>query len=628
MSLLELAKRIVTMRNRLYFIIMIMMLALLSACYQTPDHYYGEPHVNSVTLPDKTTDIKLPENETLAARRDEKPWEVFSLGYDLYGRPLQNRFLALGDEYFSQGLKNQAIGEYLKAETAGDILSPAEEEVAILRISAAELSQDRARESLAILSKYFAQEGRGVDTVKPPFSIVFGYAYGRSGDINQALAWLSRAFRTAAGNAKISTSARTGVDLILRSLSDEKLYDLPSQWLSDTFISGAIGRENRRRAETLTPHDGATNMLGSVGGAPDSATAATTTIQQPANIVALLPLTGPYGRLGTSSRNGISLVLDGRNDGITVNYLDTKGDAAQATRHINEMVVRREASVVIGPLLATPAAAAATVAAQNNIPMVALSKKSDFAAGGSVFRLGTTTPSQVMSLLEKTYATLGMTKYALIYPANENGFEYANIFKIIAGRMRLEVVYEASYHVADSASFMSVGQALQQLDVEGVFFPADIDSAVTFMQALPEQLRARIKLLGTPAWDDADKLARSKQLMNNAIFVTPFFMQDTDQLVQNFVTTYQRRFGSAPDFMAAQGFDVATLVVAALQKQRSTGMSFVQALQEIDHYNGVTGVIAYSGNGELFRKLAVIQYQNGTFVHLNKAQASPMYVGR
>ncbi len=600
-------------------------LVLLGGCY-SPAHYRDpQPFVSAADLSDvRTTKIPLPQGVENPAGQvaDKKPWENFSSGYDMYGNVIINRQLILGDQYYFQGLRGQALNEYQKIIPLG--LSQPEIEALTIRKASALLSLDKPNDALDVLRKYYA--GKQPDAVKPAFAIVFGYAYGRLANTEQALAWFSKAYNSAPPSAMaLRTSAKLGVGLILGTLDEEELFKATRTWENDSFIRDSIEQEDRKRKAGLAPTTG--DFLGS------TTQIAINTPQQPAavplkaSVVALLPLSGPYAALGNNTKNGISLALEGRSDGINVQFLDTRGDAAQAASYINEMAARNDSPIVIGPLLATPAQMAASSARAARIPLVALTKRDNFQTGDGIFRLGTTSKGQVESLLDECTKKLWMEKFALVYPATEGGTEYAEAFKQAASMRGLSIVYEASFHSSDSSTFRAVADALDRVEFDGVFLPADLNAAVNFSQMLSEDKRSRIALLGAAAWDDKLKLDRASKLMDGAIFVTPFYSGDSNPLVQSFINAYKLRFGVMPDFMAAQGFDAATLVVAALQHQQSSGKNFEQSLLGIDLYDGVTGKINAYGRADLKRNFAVVQYRAGKIEPLQQ-KATPSYTAR
>jgi ABC-type branched-subunit amino acid transport system substrate-binding protein len=126
-------------------------------------------------------------------------------------------------------------------------------------------------------------------------------------------------------------------------------------------------------------------------------------------------------------------------------------------------------------------------------------------------------------------------------------------------------------------------------------------------------VKKRIRPLGTALWDNAQKIARSQALFERAIFVTPFFTQSGRPEVQQFVEAYRAKYSAAPNFLAAQGFDVGTLLVTALRKSAESGWPFDRALLEVAPYQGVTGAITVLPSGEIKRSFYVVEVLRDSF---------------
>jgi ABC-type branched-subunit amino acid transport system substrate-binding protein len=90
------------------------------------------------------------------------------------------------------------------------------------------------------------------------------------------------------------------------------------------------------------------------------------------------------------------------------------------------------------------------------------------------------------------------------------------------------------------------------------------------------------------------------------MFVSPFFIFDDNIYSKQFQNTYKATFNAPPDFLAAQGFDAATLLSTALKQSNQSG-DYVNAFKGIDLYQGLTGEITVSHNGELERKFKVVE---------------------
>ncbi|MCB0321501.1 MAG: ABC transporter substrate-binding protein, partial [Bdellovibrionales bacterium] len=112
----------------------------------------------------------------------------------------------------------------------------------------------------------------------------------------------------------------------------------------------------------------------------------------------------------------------------------------------------------------------------------------------------------------------------------------------------------------------------------------------------------------------------------------PFFAKSDREVVKKFNEAYRHRYGMNPDFLAAQGFDVGTLVVAALRRSRQSGESFSKALTSIEAYDGLTGKIWVGPDGEMNRIFQVVEIQGGRLVSVPFSQPNspgePSYVGR
>ena len=72
-----------------------------------------------------------------------------------------------------------------------------------------------------------------------------------------------------------------------------------------------------------------------------------------------------------------------------------------------------------------------------------------------------------------------------------------------------------------------------------------------------------------------------------------------------------------PDFLAAQGFDAATLALQALKRAQSQQVTFSSALRGIDAYDGLTGRVYIGSDGELRRSFAVLQLSGEDVIELN-----------
>lgn len=596
--------------------------------YKTPSRGYDERYPagesareEAQTFTGSSVDHSGESSRTLT----RPPWEIWSFGYDVFtGAPLTDEILLRGDELVRRGKRKEAIIEYKKKRSSA--APPTLERARVHRLASVLISTGDAKQALAILGDHFRSVGTGAEEVDTYSSILFGYAYARNHDLSQSLAWFARAARVEKGSERGADSAAEGVRFLLRTLPSHELYALTIQWKNDLFVHRLIGQESKRRSM-----GGAQVDERELWAVREIATVHSQSGDQHLDgektVGVLLPLSGRYASLGLSTQEGMNLALiaDGHQSKIDVVYKDTGDDAIQATANFEQLAAHGGVQVVIGPLFASSAPVIGNLGRERRLPVVALSKKTDFQTGGGVFRLAPTSESQVDSVLDACYRKLGIVQFASVYQEDEVGREFAEVFRRKVRELGLELTYEASYHTDDANSFLAIGDELRERQVGAIFFPGSVEGATRFLTSISDSLKQKIRLVGTAKWDDPGELSRSRNALEGAIFVRPFLKESTRPIVSQFIQSYQARYGKTPDFLAAQGFDAATLVVAALQRAANEEVPFEAALSRIDSYEGVTGRMRVDESGEIVRKLPVVEIRRGSLQEV-LAQETPSFV--
>lgn len=571
-------------------------------------------------------DVDFPDpgnSERVEIREVERlPWETWPLGRTLNGVPFKTVALIKGDELAREGRRAEALMQYLSVPLKS--LSPEERESAVLRIGAMQLAEDRARSALTTLSNYFQGSGASVGTVPEPFSLLFAFSYGRVGDVDQALAWFSKLNRSVAGQGGMAQASESGTKLFLRSLPEESLLQQSSVWKTDSFISRLLAEEARRRASG-EDMDGLPTWQrrGGDGGKVVAG------ILDPVRVGVLLPLTGKFAPLGQSVKRGIQLALDPSLVGpnVQLTFLDTKGEGAYAVALVREFAANEVPGILIGPLLSGPAVEASEAAKLYRVPIIAMSKKAYFPTGEGIFRLGATPQSQVKSLLDAASLKLGLERIALVYPRSYNGQAFAEEFRRYVHERNMTISYEASYEPGNSSAFVGMGSELERSGSQAVFLPDNLEAASSFMLANSMSNKSPIRLLGTASWDSPPDLNRMGRALAGIIFVSPFFQQSKDASILEFNTSFRSRFGNVPDFLAAQGFDAASIARFAIEGAASSKVSLTEGVRKLGMYQGITGNVSVQWNGELAREFAVVELQPDGVVPVKKPE-TPMFIAR
>jgi len=565
------------------------------------------------TLP--PTDVGA--HESGAMRTGLFPWENWPLGSDLKGGSLNEPLIVEGDEFVKRGERQNALPYYLKARSS-QLSFPVKEALA-LRIASTQLTLDQAKEALVTLSQFSRENALDVSVVEENFSMVFAYAYGRVGDIDQSLAWFSRLNRMGKGRSAVSQDAAQGVSLLIRTIDDDNLINLGSIWSSDQFVASMIGQERSRRnrlGETYAKSNHTQPFWTPLIPQTTLSALATDPLHpqgkaDAAIVGSLLPLSGRYSNLGQSTLRGMELAF--LESGVRLLAKDDLGEPQAAASVLDSLLMEGTPTVVIGPLLSDSADVTAPMLRDRGIPQLSLSRKELPSFGGNVFQLGASTSSQVESLLNVTSKAAGIQRYAIVYPQDTSGFDFVREFRRHIAEMGLGLSFEASYGEDYRQSFVTVAENLEKTDVQGIFFPDDIDKATVLLSNFSPAFRKKVKILGSAAWDNPQKISSSRTILEGAIFVSPFFNKSSRELVVRFNDVYKKRHGIDADFLAAQGFDAATLALAAITRQEKEGTPFLAGFRAIENYEGLTGQISVLPSGQFRRIFSVVELTDKGF---------------
>ena len=588
---------------------------LLTACSGTHDKY-SKP-ISPELRPSKEFSSPLPSAAL--------PWEIWPLRRSLDGEPLNSRSALFGDELLKAGKRQNALSEYQRA--LSEKLSLAEREAVILRTASCQLALGDPVKALAGMSQHFKSRGKTENEVHPLFSLVFGYAYGNRGDTSQSLAWFSRAHRSGL------IEAEQGVRLLLQSLPDETLLGMSKVWATDSGIGPLIGQERRRRARggavvAVTGKQPFWNPAGSAVPVQAEIQPLGATVERQVGV--LLPLSGQFAALGQAAKNGIELAFEaqreraqaaGENNPFSLVVKDYAGDALQSAAAAHELFAVEQADVVLGPLLTDSAIQVAEIARQTHKTILTFSKNDNFPLGNGVYRLGPTIQSQTESLLNSCQQSYGFTRFALVFPDDVTGQDFAHYFREALRIRGLEPVLERSYPKDQFNYFIQIASELDSLDVQAVFFPDSLRAASRFFSTLSPQVLQRVRPLGTASWDNSLELQQSRTALDRAVFVSPFFIASSRPELQRFVASYQNKYGRLPDFRAAQGFDAADLLFQALYAARREALPVNEILDRSLPYDGLTGRLQVSASGEVFRQFTVVTMQQGQLLEVSAAAA-------
>ncbi len=377
----------------------------------------------------------------------------------------------------------------------------------------------------------------------------------------------------------------------------------------------------------------------------------------PTVIGVVLPLTGKFANVGQRTLKGLELGLglDGKvYSPIKLAVADSEGNPDVARRAVEKLVKEDNVIAVVGSLLSKTATAVSDQAQVMGIPNIALSQKSELTnIGDKIFRYALTSEMQVRQLVRHSINNLGIKKFAIMYPNNKFGVEFANLFwdEVLArgGSIRSAQSYDPEeknfqpYVQRLVGTFYSTDRTEEYnyyykiwaeknknslrtkespedilppvVDFDAIFIADDLKASGQIVPMLAFNNIKNIKILGPNFWNTDQVTKRLANPFNQIIFVdniqpqSPTLTASNDSQLStttsqsNFVKNYTATFNESPGSFEIQGYDVGTILKEVLAKGVTTREEFTNKLSNLGSVNGALGPVYISQQREIVRQV-------------------------
>jgi branched-chain amino acid transport system substrate-binding protein len=387
----------------------------------------------------------------------------------------------------------------------------------------------------------------------------------------------------------------------------------------------------------------------------------------------LLPLSGPYEKFGYRALKGIELAMDqfssqGDNPPINISVKDTAADPDKTVAALEELY-QEQVAAILGPIVTS--GIAAREAQRMGIPIITLTQKDDIPEiGDKVFRNFITPRMQVQALAAFMIESLGLYRFAILYPEENYGLTFMNLFwdelierggqvvgveaykpkqtdfsdpiKKLVGLyyeipedLKIEKDFAEDWDQqttdADPAEMppeegvdrKSEDAAAEEqepeaiVDFDAIFIPDSPGLAGLIVPQLAYYDIKDIYLLGTNLWHSDSLIRIADQYVQGAVMPDGFFAESNSPAVQNFVAKFEATYQEKPDFIEAVVYDSAMILFHAVSRPHIRYRNEIRdELLNMDSFPGVTGITRFDENGEVQRKLHLLRIKGRRFVEL------------
>lgn len=367
----------------------------------------------------------------------------------------------------------------------------------------------------------------------------------------------------------------------------------------------------------------------------------------PPRLGLLLPVTGPYRRIGEELREGVQLANQEADSPFELVVADTGVDygnlpiatdrggsvsegpasgllrvAYGAQRLLDQGVV-----AIIGPLSSSASVVAATVAARAGVPLlVPLAQQVSLdSLGHSVFQLSPIAQTQARLLGEYATLVLGLQHLVIIAPLSDYGWDFAREFTRIAERNGGQIAHSDWYVPKETKDFrrvfkeireagfalrppppdtLEVAEAEAEEELKENMFIDTIDGVVVVVESFADAKtiapqvhfhRLQTQVLGNDAWGDPAAIRQmrpgERKNFDGVLFVSA--RQAESAAGRSFVSAFRKQFRRDPHYAAAS-YDATNLLIDGWEQGHRDPAALVEWLATVRFYEGASGAISLS----------------------------------
>lgn len=376
----------------------------------------------------------------------------------------------------------------------------------------------------------------------------------------------------------------------------------------------------------------------------------------------ILPITGKNASLGQRALNAIrlGLGLDEKNPSFSIHIFDSQSNPDVAMLGVEKLLRDDQVVAILGGLSAKEAANISNRAEFFQVPFFSFSQKSGLTNDTEfTFRNSVTPEMQVARLLQHAFNNLKAKRFAILYPNDAYGIEFANKYwdLVLAGGG--EVVSAQAYDTKDTnldiyikklvGTFYTDARAeelkarLKEIaekkkkqketdpnkkknsrenDVQENILPPIVDFDVLFVpdggKALGQIMAfmknndvTQMTYLGTNLWNTPDLPRRVGSGVSNIFFVDSTVSPE-EQRKSEFHNKYFAKHEEEPSIVEAQAFESAKILRDTIGNSSMSRSTLAYQLGILGRKNGAYGEIRMNNNHEIERPLHIFSLTEGT----------------
>ncbi len=369
------------------------------------------------------------------------------------------------------------------------------------------------------------------------------------------------------------------------------------------------------------------------------------------HIGAILPLSGPSSNIGKRSLKGLKIGLgfySNENSSFQLTVLDSQGQPDKVRRAVQTLVTKHHVIAIVGGVLSRTANTLAEEAQNFGVPSILMSQKSGLTKKGHyIFQNGLTASLITKQLTEYLMNQLKVRNFAILYPNDSYGVEYANAFwsavEKKGGRITGAQFYKpgetdfngpirrlaGTYYLKDrikeykdklktwytKKSYLSKRRTPPPenilspvVDFEVLFIPDSIKTLSLIAPHIIYNDIQNIKLAGPALWNQEKTLKKHSKYIDNIVFTDPGL--STSQFKQtDFYKQFLQIFNTKPRLFELLAYESALVLYQTIASGADTRNELREDLANLRKFHGPMGEIVISNNREFLRPMKIFKME-------------------
>jgi branched-chain amino acid transport system substrate-binding protein len=300
---------------------------------------------------------------------------------------------------------------------------------------------------------------------------------------------------------------------------------------------------------------------------------------QEVRIGVVMATTGTFAFVGVPVVNAVRLAHDELTASggygsarVSIMFEDNRSNTQEAIALINRMATRDNAALVIGPVSSGEAMAAAPVAVNLQIPMFTTATTPEvLRAGPWVFKISEVAEQYMLPLARHIVEQVHPHACVLVFIRDNDGYiRQKDIFRDAIRAGGVTIAAEESILAADS-DFTALATNIAASHADCLFLSTPPEQgANVVIQARQAGMPANTVLIGNTGMASERYVRAGGAAVVGTYIPAEFVPTGVNEMARNFIANYTRRFGSAPDPFAAEGYTMMQVIANAIRTAGAT----------------------------------------------------------